>query len=322
MANPLLKIQDLQVIFETGARPVQAVNRISLEISQGETFGLVGESGCGKSVTALSIMRLVPSPPGKVCSGQISLEGADLLQLPVADFIAKRGQELSMIFQEPMTSFNPVQTIGKQLAEVLEIHEKLDHKSAKTRVIAMLERVGLSDPSRQYQAFPHELSGGMRQRAMIAMALLCDPKLLIADEPTTALDVTVQAQILALLQELQVKTKMAVLLITHNLGAVAELADRVAVMYAGKLVEVASVEELFYKPMHPYTFGLLKSIPGYDSSGELFAIPGQIPDLTDLPSGCAFAPRCPQATSKCRKSVPELENRFRQHQVACYHHLS
>lgn len=318
MSKPLIEVDNLHIVFNTGSKTVQAVNGVSFQILPGETFSLVGESGCGKSVTALSMMRLVPMPPAKIVSGRISWDGSDLLTLPIADLIRLRGKEIGMIFQEPMTSFNPVQRIGHQIAEVLEIHEGIHPHEARERVIEILARVEIPNPARQYDAFPHELSGGMRQRAMIAMALICNPKLLIADEPTTALDVTIQAQILKLLKDLQQETGMSVLMITHNLGIVAETADRVAVMYAGKFVEVAEVKELFRNRCHPYTSGLLKSVPGIDPGAELYAIPGQIPDLADLPIGCSFAPRCERAMDICKAQCPELKEVTPGHSVACW----
>ncbi len=316
--KPLIQVEDLKILFETGTQTIHAVNGVSFDIMPGETFGLVGESGCGKSVTALSLMRLVPSPPGKIVSGRILWEGRDLLSMTVPELIRLRGREIGMIFQEPMSSFNPVQTIGSQIAEVLAIHEKMPPKAARDRVVEILTKVGFNNPSRQFDAYPHQLSGGMRQRAMIAMALICRPKLLIADEPTTALDVTIQAQILELLRQLQEETGMAILMITHNLGIVAEMADRVAVMYGGKLVEMAPVRSLFHEARHPYTVGLLKSIPGYDKTGELYAIPGQIPDMAELPSGCLFAPRCERAKDICRNRCPELKEVVPGHQASCW----
>lgn len=318
MRKPLIEVNHLNIAFHTGARTIRAVNGVSFQILPGETFSLVGESGCGKSVTAMSILRLIPMPPAQIISGRIIWDGSDLLTLPIADLIRLRGKEIGMIFQEPMTSFNPIQRIGLQIAEVLEIHEGIPSQEAKERVLEILAKVGIPNPARQYEAFPHELSGGMRQRAMIAMALICNPKLLIADEPTTALDVTIQAQILELLNDLQRDTGMSVLMITHNLGIVAETADRVGVMYAGKFVEVADVRELFRNPGHPYTLGLLKSVPGFTSDTKLYAIPGQIPDLADLPKGCSFAPRCDQALDICRAQCPELKEVAPGHTVACW----
>lgn len=317
MTEPLLKLKNLTVSFRTGERLVRVVDQLDLEIYPSETFGLVGESGCGKSVTALSIMRLIPAPPGEFTSGQIWWDGRDLLSIPSFELRKLRGNAIGVIFQEPMTSFNPVQKIGHQLAEVLEIHQGLPERDARERIIALLDKVGLSQPRRQYEAYPHELSGGMRQRAMIAMALLCGPKLLIADEPTTALDVTIQAQIIQLLNELQQELGMAILMITHNLGVVAQMADRIGVMYAGKLVELSPAEALFRQPLHPYTAGLLDAVPGFDNR-PLTAIPGQIPDLGDLPPGCYFAPRCLRAREICRYQFPDVKMVTPDRQVACW----
>lgn len=320
MGEPLLKLENLTVSFRAGNRIVRAVDQLSLEIYPGETFGLVGESGCGKSVTALSVMRLIPTPPGEFQAGRIWWEGRDLLGLPAADLRRLRGNDISMIFQEPMTSFNPVQKVGRQLAEVLEIHQGLSEREARERIIDLLRKVGLSQPERQYQAYPHELSGGMRQRAMIAMALLCGPKLLIADEPTTALDVTIQAQIIELLNRLQGELGMSILMITHNLGIVAEMADRVGVMYAGKLVELSPAEALFRHPLHPYTAGLLQAVPGFDDR-PLEAIPGQVPDLVDLPQGCYFASRCSRVRDICHQKFPDAAEVAPGRRVACWLYL-
>jgi peptide/nickel transport system ATP-binding protein len=318
MVNPLLTVNNLQVNFQTGSGLVKAVDGVSFTLAAGEILGLVGESGCGKSVTALSLLRLIPSPPGRISAGEIFWCDRDLLKLPVADLVALRGREISMIFQEPLTSFNPVQKIGPQISEILKTHTKLTEAEIRAKVVAGLQRVGLPEPGRQFEAYPHELSGGMRQRAMIAMALACQPQLVIADEPTTALDVTIQAQILELLQELQAENQMAVLLITHNLGIVAEIAQRVAVMYAGKMVEISTVRELFRHPLHPYTEGLLRSIPTPTRAGALYAIPGQVPDPVNLPSGCYFEPRCPNAQAVCRERQPELQTVGEGHAVACW----
>jgi oligopeptide/dipeptide ABC transporter ATP-binding protein len=318
MTQPLLTVNNLEVHFELEQGTVKAADGVSFSLNSGETLGLVGESGCGKSVTALSLLRLIPSPPGKIRGGSVFFEDRDLLQLPLAELRKLRGRELGMIFQEPLTSFNPVWRIGRQIKEVLQIHTKLTESEMRERVITMLGRVGLPDPERQYDAYPHELSGGMRQRAMIAMALICGPKAVIADEPTTALDVTIQAQILALLQELQAETGMSVLLITHNLGIVATAAERVAVMYAGKIVEQSTVRELFHHPLHPYTEGLLRSVPTPRQTGSLYAIPGQIPDPLRMPPGCAFEPRCPKAAPVCREKAPPMREVAAGHAVACW----
>lgn len=316
-SGEVLQINKLRVEFPGEKGVLRAVDGISLAIYPGEVLGLVGESGCGKSMTALSILRLIPAP-GRIVSGEIWWRGENLLKLPVSAIPRLRGKEMGIIFQDPLTSFNPVQKIGRQLTEAVELH--LDYTPEKARELAVesLSRVGLPDPARQFDVFPHELSGGMRQRAMIAMALICKPKLLIADEPTTALDVTIQAQILELLRSLQAQNGMSVLLITHNLGIVAETATRVAVMYAGKIVETAATEEIFKNPLHPYTRGLLDSIPRIDRSGNLYAIPGSLPDPFNLPSGCYFAPRCSRAMDICRARVPELTSRSPEHEVACW----
>lgn len=318
MGLPILEIQNLNISFATGAGSIKAVDGVSLCLGQGETLGLVGESGCGKSVTALSILKLIPSPPGNVKADKILWKNQDLLKMPLPEFIRLRGQEISIIFQEPLTSFNPVQKIGAQISESLLIHKNLTKEEARERVIEALAKVGISNPSRQYDAYPHELSGGMRQRAMIAMALICNPQLLIADEPTTALDVTIQAQILELLQQLQSENHMTLLMITHNLGIVAEIAQRVAVMYAGKVVEIASVRQIFKNPLHPYTEGLLRSIPNPHNTGDLYAIPGLVPDPFHLPQGCYFSPRCEKAMDVCRKETPKLINQKNEHSVACW----
>ncbi len=319
MEQPILEIQNLNIRFATGAGLIKAVDGVSFNLGQGETLGLVGESGCGKSVTALSILKLIPSPPGNITADKLLWKSRDLLKMPLPDLIRLRGQEIGIIFQEPLTSFNPVQKIGTQISESLLIHHHpVNKKDVKERVIQALAKVGISSPSRQYEAYPHELSGGMRQRAMIAMALICRPQLLIADEPTTALDVTIQAQILELLQQLQAENQMSLLMITHNLGIVAEIAQRVAVMYAGKIVEIASMREIFNNPMHPYTEGLLRSIPSPHHTGELYAIPGMVPDPFSLPRGCYFAPRCEKARDVCSKETPKLIAKKDGHAVACW----
>jgi len=321
MNQVLLDIKNLTVRFNNNQTPVTAVAGLSLKLNQGEIFGLVGESGCGKSVTALSILRLVASPPGQIAAGEIVWKERDLLKLPLSELLKIRGKEIGMIFQEPMSSFNPVKKIGVQISEAYEIHNDmniLSRNDLQAKVLEVLKQVEIQDPKRFYDSYPHELSGGMRQRAMIAMALINQPQLLIADEPTTALDVTVQAQILDLMLELQRKTEMAVLLITHNLGIVAEVADRVGVMYLGKLVELTDVYQLFNQPLHPYTQGLLKSVPSLLQTEALQAIPGQIPDPDDLPNGCYFAPRCPKAMDICKQQQPNIREFGQGHQVACW----
>jgi len=317
----ILEVEKLQTHFRTDQGVSRAVNGVSFSLSAGETLAIVGESGCGKSVTAMSILRLIPSPPGK-SAGSIRFQGRDLLTLPEPEMRKIRGNDISMIFQEPMTSLNPVLTIGRQITETLVLHQKLDKAAATARAVEMLRLANIPEPERRITQYPHELSGGMRQRVMIAMALACDPKLLIADEPTTALDVTVQAQILDLMRQLKEKTGTAIILITHDLGVVAEMAERVIVMYAGKVVEEASVADLFARPQHPYTRALLGSMPRLkDRSGEhkrLAEIPGVVPALTQRIEGCIFAPRCAQAAAQCRAHYPPLEEKAEGHWAACW----
>lgn len=311
----LLEVRDLQTHFPTRAGLVRAVNGVSFYIDRGEMLGVVGESGCGKSITALSIMRLI-APPGKTVGGEIIFDGKNLLKLSDAEMRAIRGDDIAMIFQDPMTSLNPVFTVGEQIAEALRLHRKLSRKAARAAAIDAMREVSIPDPARRIDDYPHQLSGGMRQRVMIAMALACDPMLLIADEPTTALDVTIQAQILELLNELRRSRDLAVLLITHDLGVVAEVADRVAVMYTGRIVEESSVQELFARPKHPYTEGLLRSVPKLTTEhvakkDRLETIEGTVPSPTDLPPGCHFAPRCPYRMPRCtEEDIPlyQLEN--------------
>jgi len=292
---------------------------VSFSVGAGKTLGIVGESGCGKSVTALSIMGLVPQPPGRIAGGEILFQGRNLLELEPAQMRALRGDRISMIFQEPMSSLNPAFTVGDQIAEVLIRHKNYGKAKAKDRAIEMLDKVRIPSPARRYDDYPHRLSGGMRQRAMIAMALACEPELLIADEPTTALDVTIQAQILDLMRGLREETGTAIILITHDLGVVAELADEVAVMYSGRIVEQASVQRLFAEPQHPYTIGLLGSIPRLHlEQTRLAAIEGQVPSTTDGLEGCRFAPRCPFAVEKCRKEVPQFLPLETSHKAACW----
>jgi peptide/nickel transport system ATP-binding protein len=299
----LLEVNDLRTHFPTRAGLVRAVDGVSFHLDRGELLGLVGESGCGKSMTALSVMRLV-APPGRIVSGEILFDGKDLLQLSDAEMRQMRGDDIAMIFQDPMTSLNPVYTVGEQIAEALRLHRKLSRKEARQATIEAMREVAIPDPARRLDDYPHQLSGGMRQRVMIAMALACNPKLLIADEPTTALDVTIQAQILELLNELRKQRDLGVLLITHDLGVVAEVADRVAVMYTGRIVEESPVEELFARPKHPYTEGLLRSVPklttdDVERKERLETIEGVVPKPTDLPPGCHFAPRCPHRMPRC-----------------------
>ena len=320
---PLLEVKDLRTYFFTRDGVVRAVDGVSFSVPAGHTLAIVGESGCGKSVTSLSILRLIASPPGRIVSGSIEFQGRDLLGLTEGEMRAVRGNEISMIFQEPMSSLNPVLTIGRQIAEALELHRGLSAREASKRAVEMLRRVNLSEPERRIGQYPHQLSGGMRQRVMIAMALACDPLLLIADEPTTALDVTIQAQILDLMRALQEKTGTAIVLITHDLGVVAEMAQRVVVMYAGRKVEEASVEDLFARPLHPYTVGLLKSIPRLNevrvgTRARLAEIPGTVPSLMKEPVGCIFEPRCAFATARCRAEYPRLEAKAADHFAACW----
>ena len=319
----LLEVENLQTHFRTPDGVNRAVDGVSFHVDDGETLAVVGESGCGKSVTANSILRLIPEPPGRI-AGKIRFQGRDLLALPESAMRKVRGNDIGMIFQEPMTSLNPVLSIARQLGETLRLHEGLDGKAAEARAIEMLELVGIPEPRRRIGNYPHQLSGGMRQRVMIAMALACNPKLLIADEPTTALDVTIQAQILDLMADLKRRTGAAIVLITHDLGVVAEVAQRVMVMYAGRKVEQAPVAALFRSPRHPYTRGLIGAVPKLGSSlaGEetrLSEIPGLVPSLKQKIEGCVFAGRCPLVTDICRKVAPQLETKAAGHIAACHH---
>jgi peptide/nickel transport system ATP-binding protein len=319
----VLDVKNLQTVFFTASGLFRAVDDVSFTVGRGETLAIVGESGCGKSVTALSIMRLVPDPPGRIVGGSVTLEGTDLLGVSDAEMRRIRGNRISMIFQEPMTSLNPVMRIGDQITEVVQLHRSMTNKQAWAQAVEMLRLVRIPEPERRAHEYPHQLSGGMRQRAMIAMALACRPVLLIADEPTTALDVTIQAQILALIVDLQKTLGTGLILITHDLGVVAQTAQRVIVMYAGKKVEEASVEALFEKPKHPYTRGLMASMPAVISLGakedvRLNEIPGMVPSLTNLPPGCAFAPRCALAIDRCRAEYPPLQDFGDHHYAACW----
>lgn len=320
MGNEILKITGLRTHFFTGAKPVKAVDGVNLAVNKGETLGIVGESGSGKSVTSMSIMRLIPNPPGKIVSGEILFEGKNLLELSNEEMRQIRGNEIAMIFQDPMTALNPSFTVGNQIAEAVKLHQNLERKAAWSRAVEMLDLVGIPEPEERANQYPHEFSGGMRQRAMIAMALSCNPKLLIADEPTTALDVTVQAQILQLMKKLQTELNTAIIMITHDLGVVAETCDYVAVMYAGKCIEYTDVYTLFEKPLHPYTLGLLDSQPKLDrkEKGKLTPIKGNPPDLGNLGPGCSFTERCPYAEEKCIKTEPILNEIYEGHKVACH----
>jgi oligopeptide/dipeptide ABC transporter ATP-binding protein len=325
-AAPVLEIDDLKTHFFAPEGVVRAVDGVSYAVHGGETLGVVGESGCGKSVTALSVLRLVASPPGRIVGGAIRLLGKNLLSLSEAEMEKIRGNDISMIFQEPMTSLNPLLTVGRQISEAVVLHQKLSQRDALDQAIETLRRVHIPEPEQRVRAYPHQLSGGMRQRVMIAMALSCNPKVLIADEPTTALDVTIQAQILDLMRELQDTLGTAIVLITHDMGVVAETADRVVVMYAGRKVEEAAVDDLFEHPAHPYTRGLFGSLPNLEKAARsdprrtrLTEIKGMVPSLADLPRGCTFAPRCAFATEECRAAYPPLRQLRPGHLVACWH---
>ena len=316
----LLEVKNLTTQFFTTAGTVQAVDNVSFDIDEGETVAVVGESGCGKSVSALSILRLIPWPPGKIVAGSIHFAGQDLLALSDEEIRKIRGREISMVFQEPMTSLNPVLSIGLQLTETMEHHLGMSNNEAHQKAVELLGMVGISEPERRLSQYPHHLSGGMRQRVMIALALSCEPKLIIADEPTTALDVTIQAQILELMKNLTKQMGVALIVITHNLGVVARYADRVNVMYAGKLVEMGQAREIYHDPHHPYTLGLLASVPRMDQprGTRLIPIDGQPPDLTLLDSGCAFRPRCRFAVDQCATEIPPLQTVDQEHASACW----
>ena len=325
-AETVLEIENLRTHFFTTGGVVRAVDGVSYTVRNGETLGVVGESGCGKSVTALSILRLIADPPGRIVGGAIRFEGTNLLDLTEREMEAIRGNDISMIFQEPMTSLNPLLTVGRQVAEAIALHRGLSGREALDRAVEMLRRVHMPEPERRVHAYPHQLSGGMRQRVMIAMAVSCDPKVLIADEPTTALDVTIQAQILDLMRELQDRLGTAIILITHDMGVVAENADRVVVMYAGRKVEEASAKELFECPGHPYTKGLLGSLPNLEVAAHTNArrarlneIKGMVPSLASLPKGCTFASRCNFATAECHAAYPPLVQHRDGHWIACWH---
>ena len=316
----ILDVRDLSTTLFTRRGEMKAVDGLSLSVDAGETVALVGESGCGKSLSALSIMRLLPDPPARIVAGEVRLNGRNVVGVPEETMLDIRGKEIGMIFQDPMSSLNPVATIEKQITEVLTTHGELRAKAARARTRELLELVGMPDAMRRLEAYPHQLSGGMCQRVMIAMAIACSPSVLIADEPTTALDVTVQAQVLALLKRLQADRGMAMIFITHDLGVVAETADRVVVMYAGRKVEEAPVDDLFEAPLHPYTAGLIAAtpIPGAERAARLADIPGMVPPLSDLPRGCAFAPRCPKVMERCRRERPQLTEPAAGRSVACF----
>lgn len=318
-AKKLLEVTNLKIRFRSQDSQVTAVSGVSFHLNEGETLGVVGESGCGKSITSLSVMRLLPGAPACEIDGQIQLQGKNLLDVPDDQMRDIRGNKISMIFQEPMTSLNPVFTIGKQIDEAILLHRKMSKKEARALTVDILRKVGIPRPEAIAKTYPHELSGGMRQRVMIAMSLVCQPKLLIADEPTTALDVTIQAQILDLMRRLKEDTDTSIMLITHDLGVVAEMCDRVLVMYAGQVVEEADVVRLFSEPKHPYTIGLMKSIPQVETKVKrLTSIPGQVPALGSMPEGCRFAPRCPYAMDKCRTQNPDLITVAEGHTARCW----
>lgn len=315
----ILEIKNLNVSFDTFSGEVQAVRGIDLELKKGETLAIVGESGSGKSVTSKSIMRLIPNPPGRIKEGEILFEGQDLLKKTEKEMQKVRGKDISMIFQDPMTSLNPTMTIGKQITEGLRRHQNMSRQEAMERAIELLELVGIPNAAGRIKDYPHQFSGGMRQRVVIAIALACNPKILIADEPTTALDVTIQAQILDLMRDLQTKMDTAIILITHDLGVVANMAQRVAVMYGGKVVETGTVDELFYQPKHPYTWGLLSSMPRlHQEDADLLAIPGSPPDLSNPPKGCPFAARCPHAMQVCIDHMPDYGVSSETQKTACW----
>ena len=320
--NNLLSVRGLATCFQTHGGTVRAVQDVSFDVRRGSTFAIVGESGCGKSVTALSIMRLIPTPPGRIAAGSITLKGRSLLDLPESEMRSIRGNEIAMIFQEPMTSLNPVFTVGDQIVEAIMLHQKMDRSDARKETVRLLARVGIPDPEARFVEYPHQMSGGMRQRVMIAMAISCKPALLIADEPTTALDVTIQAQILDLLDELQKQDGMSILLITHDLGVVAERADDTAVMYASRIVETGATEAVLAGPLHPYTQGLLRSRPQMGTAARRLAvIPGSVPDPREFPSGCKFHPRCPigRDDPRCASLEPELRQVIEGRCVSCWY---
>jgi len=324
MPTPELLVKNLKVSFSTSKKELIAVRGISYQLNQGEILALVGESGCGKTVSALSILRLIQEPPGKIVSGEILFAGKDLLKLKKKELQDRRGKDIAMIFQDPMTSLNPVLTVGEQIVETLLRHTSLSRKKAREKSFRLLEQVEIPFPKQKLDQYPHQLSGGMRQRVMIAMALSCSPRILIADEPTTALDVLIQAQILSLLKKIKNDTQMSILLITHDLGVVAEVAERVMVMYAGEIVESGSVNDLFRSPLHPYTIGLMESIPTLESTqqklSKLKEISGTVPSLSQVPFGCPFHPRCSAAETRCKTDKPKLKKISQTHSVSCWLH--
>jgi len=317
---PVLEVSGLSTVFHARTGIVRAVQEVSFSVDAGETLAIVGESGCGKTMTALSLMRLIPMPPGQITAGTVKVGGTDLLALDEASMRKMRGSQIAMIFQEPMTALNPLFTVGRQIAEMVSLHERVSRRAARDRAVEMLQHVRIPAPERRAREYPHQMSGGMRQRAMIAMALACRPKVLIADEPTTALDVTIQAQVLDLIDDLRRELGTAVVLITHDLGVVAETAERMIVMYAGRKVEEGRTKDLFADPCHPYLQGLLASVPRFGSAEgtRLREIPGIVPPLNDLPRGCAFAPRCASAVTTCRDAIPDLEPKRPGHTAACW----
>ena len=319
MAKTLVEFKDVHTYFYTEAGTVKAVNGVSYKIKEGETVCVVGESGCGKSVTALSLMRLIAAPQGEIVKGNISFDGKDITSLSEEEMMSIRGNDISMIFQEPMTSLNPVFTVGNQIMESIMLHQKLDKKQARDKAIEMVKLVGIPRAEAIVDSYPHELSGGMRQRIMIAMALSCNPKLLIADEPTTALDVTIQAQILDLMRDIKQKTQTSIMLITHDLGVVAEMADYVVVMYAGKVIEEGPVNDIFKNPLHPYTRGLLKSKPVINQEADrLYSIPGQVPNPIGMKDSCYFHERCDHCMEICKNQIPTIKNYDEQHKISCF----
>ena len=321
MSDKILEVKDLTIQYKTDLEVVEAVNHLSFSIRENETLGLVGETGAGKTTTALGIMRIIPTPPGKICSGEILFHGEDLLKKNERAMRDIRGGQISMIFQDPMTALNPVLTIGEQITEVVRLHGKLSRKDAEHRAVSMLEMVGISRD--RFHEYPHQFSGGMKQRVVIAIAIACSPKLLIADEPTTALDVTIQFQVLQLIARLKEKLRTSMLLITHDLGVVAEVCDRVAIMYAGEIIEICSIQEIFKNALHPYTVGLFRSIPDLDHDQErLEVIEGQVPDPSNLPKGCKFYPRCKQRRPECENNAFQLVDVAEDHKVRCVHYGS